>query len=93
MTRDTRRRVAITGLGPITPIGNGATELWAGVRRGVSAVRPITRFDPSPFSCHVAAEVTFDPLAFMEPKKARRMLHAHVLDTGETLARWLERQR
>jgi 3-oxoacyl-[acyl-carrier-protein] synthase II len=68
-----RRRVAITGLGPITPIGNGVDGLWDGVRSGVSAVRPITRFDPSEFASQVAAEVQFEPLDFMTPKRARRL--------------------
>ncbi|HET7095256.1 MAG TPA: beta-ketoacyl-ACP synthase II, partial [Thermomicrobiales bacterium] len=68
-----RRRVAITGLGPLTPIGNGVDGLWDGVRRGTSAVRRITRFDPAPFSSQVAAEVTFEPLDFMTPKMARRL--------------------
>src|SRR5215217_6504509 len=58
------RRVAITGIGPLTPIGNGVEGLWAGVRRGASAVRRISRFDPSPFSAQVAAEVDFEPLGF-----------------------------
>jgi 3-oxoacyl-[acyl-carrier-protein] synthase II len=65
--------VAITGLGPITPIGNGVDGLWDGVRRGVSAVTGITRFDPSGFSSRVAAEVDFEPLDFMTPKKAHRL--------------------
>jgi 3-oxoacyl-[acyl-carrier-protein] synthase II len=70
---DRGRRVAITGLGPITPVGNGVDGLWDGVRRGVSAVREITRFDPRGFSSRVAAEVDFAPLDFMTPKKARRL--------------------
>jgi 3-oxoacyl-[acyl-carrier-protein] synthase II len=69
----TRRRVAITGLGPITPIGNGVDGLWDGLQRGVSAVKTISRFDPTPFSSQVAAEVAFEPLDFMSPKKARRL--------------------
>ena len=68
-----RRRVAITGIGPITPIGNGVDGLWGGVRRGESAVRRISRFDPSPFSSQVAAEVEFEPLDFMDPKRAHRL--------------------
>jgi len=67
------RRVAITGIGPITPIGNGVDGLWDGVRRGESAVRRIRRFDPEPFSCRVAAEVDFQPLDFMDPKRAHRL--------------------
>jgi len=68
-----RRRVAITGIGPITPIGNGVDGVWDGVRRGGSAVHRIRRFDPAPFSCQVAAEVDFEPLDFMVPKKAHRL--------------------
>lgn len=68
-----QRRVAITGLGPITPIGNGVDGLWDGVRRGESAVRAIDRFDASGFSCQVAATVDFEPLDFMAPKMARRL--------------------
>ena len=67
------RRVAITGIGPMTPIGNGVDGLWDGVRRGESAVRRITRFDPSPFASHVGAEVAFEPLDFMTPKMAHRL--------------------
>lgn len=67
------RRVAITGIGPMTPIGNGVDGVWDGVRRGESAVRGITRFDPAQFSSRVAAEVTFEPLDFMTPKKAYRL--------------------
>ena len=70
---DSSRRVAITGIGPITPIGNGVDGLWDGVRRGESAVRPISRFDPAPFSCRVAAEVEFEALDFMDPKRAHRL--------------------
>ncbi len=68
-----RHRVAITGIGPVTPIGNGVDGLWDGVRRGTSAVTGITRFDPTSFSSRVAAEVAFEPLDFMTPKKAHRL--------------------
>ena len=68
-----QRRVAITGLGPITPVGNGVDGLWDGVRRGTSAVTGITRFDAAGFSSRVAAEVDFEPLDFMTPKKAHRL--------------------
>jgi 3-oxoacyl-[acyl-carrier-protein] synthase II len=68
-----RRRVAITGIGPITAIGNGVDGLWEGVRRGESAVTGITRFDPAGFSSRVAAEAAFEPLDFMPPKKAHRL--------------------
>ena len=68
-----KQRVAITGIGAITPIGTGPEELWAGVRAGKSAIRGIERFDPSSFSSQVAAEVAFDPLCYMSPKRARRL--------------------
>ena len=68
-----QRRVAITGLGPITPIGNGVDGMWDGVRRGESAVKGISRFEPTGFASRVAAEVDFEPLDFMTPKKAHRL--------------------
>lgn len=66
-------RVVITGIGAITPIGTGADALWEGVRSGTSAVRTITRFDPSQFSSQVAAEIDFTPADHLPAKQARRM--------------------
>ena len=51
------RRVVITGIGAITPIGTGVEGLWQGLRRRESAVRSITRFDPSMFKSRIAGEV------------------------------------
>ncbi|HEU4800766.1 MAG TPA: beta-ketoacyl-ACP synthase II [Gemmatimonadales bacterium] len=69
----TERRVVITGLGPITPIGTGRDEMWAGLRRARSAVGTITRFDAEPFRSHIAAEVSdFVPGDHLEHRKARR---------------------
>jgi 3-oxoacyl-[acyl-carrier-protein] synthase II len=66
--------VAITGIGAITPIGNGRDGLWAGVVAGRSAVRRVSRFDPGGFRSQVAAEVdSFDPLDYLEPPRARRL--------------------
>ncbi len=68
-----RRRVVVTGVGCVTPIGTGAPGLARGLREGRSAVRTITRFDPSPFRSRVAAEVPdFRPQDFLEAKRARR---------------------
>jgi len=68
------RRVWITGIGLVTPIGIGRDAFWAGVRRGCSPVRRITRFDPSTFRSQVAAEIDdFDPVTFMPPKTARQL--------------------
>jgi 3-oxoacyl-[acyl-carrier-protein] synthase II len=68
------RRVAVTGIGAITPIGSGREELWAGLRSEKSAVRRITRFDPSPFRSHIAAEVDgFAAADHMDARRARRL--------------------
>lgn len=68
------RRVVITGLGPVTPIGIGRESFWQGLRACRSAVRTITRFDPSPFRSRIAAEVDdFDPVDWVGPKRAKRM--------------------
>ncbi|HET9275542.1 MAG TPA: beta-ketoacyl-ACP synthase II [Gemmatimonadales bacterium] len=68
------RRVVITGIGPVTPIGTGAGAFWDGLRSGRSAVRRVTRFDPAPFRSQVAAEVDdFDPTTWMDPRRAKRL--------------------
>jgi 3-oxoacyl-[acyl-carrier-protein] synthase II len=69
-----RRRVWVTGIGIVTAIGTGVDAFRAGLRAGVSPIRRIDRFDPSPFRSHVAAQVDdFDPLAWMPPKTARQL--------------------
>lgn len=74
MTAPPGRRVVITGIGAITPIGSGREGLWQGLRRGTSAVGPVTRFDPAPFRSHLAAEVSaFDPLDYVASRRARRL--------------------
>ena len=70
----TSRRVAITGIGAITPIGTGRDALWAGIRAERSAVRSISRFDPSIFRSHNAAEVNdFAAADHIESKRAKRL--------------------
>lgn len=67
------RRVVITGVGPVTPIGIGAEQFWCGLLARRSPVRKITRFDPSPFRSQIAAEIDdFRPGEFLEPRQARR---------------------
>jgi 3-oxoacyl-(acyl-carrier-protein) synthase len=51
------RRVVVTGLGAVTPIGTGADGLWRGLRERRSAVQCVTRFDPTPFKSRIAAQV------------------------------------
>ncbi|HUG47933.1 MAG TPA: beta-ketoacyl-[acyl-carrier-protein] synthase family protein [Candidatus Limnocylindria bacterium] len=67
------RRVWITGLGLVTPVGTGVESFWAGLQAGRSPVKRIDRFDPSPFRSQVAAQIDdFDPTDYMEPKAARQ---------------------
>jgi 3-oxoacyl-[acyl-carrier-protein] synthase II len=69
-----RRRVVVTGIGAITPIGITGSALWDGVRAERSAVRSLTRFDPSIFRSHNAAEVNdFVPSDHLENKRAKRL--------------------
>ncbi|MEK6755283.1 MAG: beta-ketoacyl-ACP synthase II [Bacteroidota bacterium] len=69
-----RRRVVVTGIGAITPIGHRKEGLWEGVRTEKSGVRAITRFDTSQTRCKVAGEIDgFDPLDHFDAKLARRM--------------------
>lgn len=69
-----RRRVVITGLGALTPIGHGKEGLWKGVKEGRNGIRCITRFDTSQIKTKVAGEISdFDPLNFFDAKSARRM--------------------
>ncbi len=69
-----KRRVAITGIGAVTPIGTGNEGLWNGIRRERSAVSCLTRFDPTPFRSHNAAEVNdFIATDHLEYKKAKRL--------------------
>ncbi len=68
------RRVVVTGVGCITPIGNSAKGLWDGLQRRDSAVRRISRFDPSPFRSQIAAQVEeFEPTDYIEKPRLKRM--------------------
>lgn len=68
------RRVVITGMGAITPIGNNVEEFWNGIKEGKTGFGPITYFDTADYRCKLAAEVKdFDPAQYMDKKSARRM--------------------
>lgn len=68
------RRVVVTGIGCVTPIGIGVEALARGLRRNESAVRQLDRFDPSPFRTHIAAQVDdFEPLDYIERARLRRL--------------------
>ena len=69
-----KRRVVVTGLGAVTPIGNTAEEFWSGIRRGKVGIGPITRFDASEYKVQIAAEVKdFVAKERMDFKAAKRM--------------------
>jgi len=68
------RRVVVTGLGAVTPVGNDVPTTWAALVEGRSGVGPITHFDASELSTRIAAEVKdFDPVALFGPRESRRM--------------------
>ena len=69
-----RKRVVITGMGAITPLGKSVGEFWEGLVSGRSGIGPITLCDPSPYPCQIAGEVpNFDPGEYINPKEARRL--------------------
>ena len=67
------RRVVITGLGMVTPLGIGVEENWESVCNGVSGIEEITKFDPSPYPCQIAGQVKgFRPEDFLDKQQVRR---------------------
>src|SRR5512138_2313883 len=71
--RMSRRRVVVTGMGLVSPVGIGVEESWNALVAGRSGVAPITLFDASTFPTRIAAEVkSFDPAKFMDRKEVRR---------------------
>ena len=68
------RRVVVTGLGAVTPIGNNVDDFWTSVKAGKIGFDHITKFDTTDFKCHIAAELKdFNPQDFMDRKAAKRM--------------------
>jgi 3-oxoacyl-[acyl-carrier-protein] synthase II len=73
MPRSSTRRVVVTGLGIVSPVGIGISESWANVVAGNSGIARITRFDPAPFTSQIAGEVkNFEVSKWLPPKEARR---------------------
>ena len=68
------KRVVVTGIGAVTPLGNTAAETWQNMLKGVSGAAPITHFDASKFKAQFACEVkNFNPEDFIDKKEARKM--------------------
>jgi 3-oxoacyl-[acyl-carrier-protein] synthase II len=69
-----KRRVVVTGLGALTPVGNSAEEYWAAISQGKSGIGPITKFDAKNLPTRIAGEIrNFDPLQWVDKKEARRL--------------------
>lgn len=68
------KRVVVTGLGALTPIGNDVPSFWEGLRSGRNGAGPITRFDAAKFKTRIACELkNFDPDAYLDPKESKKM--------------------
>ena len=69
-----RRRVVITGMGLVTPVGTGVQTSWDAVLKGASGIGRIRSFDASDYPCHIAGEVQdFEPLVYVDKKDVKRM--------------------
>ncbi len=69
-----KRRVVVTGLGTVSPIGNTIEKFWNSLLEGKSGVKRLTRFDPTYYTCKIGAEVTdFDPSGYLSAKELKRM--------------------
>jgi 3-oxoacyl-[acyl-carrier-protein] synthase II len=82
------RRVVVTGIGIISPLGNDLPTFWDNLVHGRSGIRRITQLDPSPYACQIGGESTFDPKAFFnDPKDSRRAdRYAQLAMAGSKLA-------
>ena len=68
-----RKRVVVTGIGTVNPLGNNLEATWDKASRGISGITRITKFDATGFPTQIAGEVKdFDPLAYIEKKRAQK---------------------
>ena len=78
-----KRRVVITGLGTVNPLGNNTADSWAAAKAGKCGIGPITQFDTTDFKCKLAGEVKgFDPETIVDKKEARKMARFTLLALG-----------
>ena len=78
-----KRRVVITGLGTVNPLGNNVADSWAAARAGKCGIGPITQFDTTDFKCKLAGEVKdFDPESVVDKKEVRKMARFTLLALG-----------
>ncbi|HEY0783086.1 MAG TPA: beta-ketoacyl-ACP synthase II, partial [Thermoanaerobaculia bacterium] len=89
MSPPARRRVAVTGIGLVSPLGVGTAENWRALMAGESGIGPITRFDATSYPSRIAGEVKgFDPLAFMDKKEVKKsdtFIHYAIAASGMAL--------
>ena len=78
-----KRRVVITGLGTVNPLGNNVADSWTAARAGKCGIGPITQFDTTDFKCKLAGEVKdFDPETVVDKKEVRKMARFTLLALG-----------
>ena len=86
------RRVVVTGMGIVSPVGNTIAQAWDNISNGRSGIGPITTFDPALYNTRIAGEVRdFDPTRFVSAKDAKKMdpfihygLAAAIMTSGRT---------
>jgi 3-oxoacyl-[acyl-carrier-protein] synthase II len=83
-----RRRVVVTGIGPVAPVGIGRDAFWDALVAGRSGIREVTRFDASEFPVRIAGEVDLDPEEHMDRKQVRRTDRAVHLAVAAARLAW-----
>ena len=88
------KRMVITGMGALSPVGNDVPSLWQAMKQGRSGVAPITHFDAAPYETRFAAEVKgFDALQFIDKKEARRSSRLRPRRRRWPMRGWRSRRR
>ena len=74
LARNGRKRVVVTGMGAVTPLGETVADFWDGLTAGRSGIGPMTLADPTDYPCRISGEVSgFDPERYIEKREARRL--------------------